>query len=217
MEVFDVLKHALMITGFVFVMMLMIDFLDTASERRLSSIIKGGIWRQYVLASLLGSTPGCLGAFMNVSLYEHGIISFGAIVGGMIATSGDEAFVMLAEFPGTAMVLFLFLFAAGVGFAWISDKIIHVTRFHPCESCLESQCDDCGPHTERQNDLRGVIHPSSLTVNLKGLTVTRFLLLLASVHPEMALSPLSGVLRGFPPATYLSVRLGENPCAALLR
>jgi hypothetical protein len=37
---------------------------------------------------------------------------------------------------------------------------------------------------------------------------------LASFHPEMALFPLSVVLRGFPPATYLSVRLGENPCAA---
>ena len=34
------------------------------------------------LASFLGSTPGCLGAFMNVSLYIHGTISFGAIVGG---------------------------------------------------------------------------------------------------------------------------------------
>ena len=34
-----------------------------------------------------GATPGCLGAFMNVSLYVHGMISFGAIVGGTIATS----------------------------------------------------------------------------------------------------------------------------------
>jgi hypothetical protein len=34
--------------------------------------------------------------------------------------------------------------------------------------------------------------------------------------PEMAIFPMSGVLRGFPPATYKLVRLGENPCAALL-
>jgi hypothetical protein len=33
---------------------------------------------------------------------------------------------------------------------------------------------------------------------------------------EMALFPLSVVLRGFPPATYHPVRLGENPCGALL-
>jgi hypothetical protein len=39
-------------------------------------------------------------------------------------------------------------------------------------------------------------------------------LLLDSFHPEMALFPMSVVLRGFPPAAYGCVRLGENPCAA---
>src|SRR5210317_1050147 len=107
MEIINVFKHALVITFFVFVMMLVVDFIDSTSKGRMSEIIKGGPWRQYTLASLLGSTPGCLGAFMNVSLYVHGMISFGAIVGGMIATSGDEAFVMLAQFPLTAMALFV--------------------------------------------------------------------------------------------------------------
>ncbi|MBT3312467.1 MAG: hypothetical protein HN737_12920 [Desulfobacterales bacterium] len=41
---------------------------------------------------------------MNVSLYVHGLISFGAITGGMITTSGDETFVMLIQFPGTANI-----------------------------------------------------------------------------------------------------------------
>ena len=96
MQIIFIFKNALMITFFVFVMMLLVDFIEIASRGRISGIIKGGPWRQYTLASFLGSTPGCLGAFMNVSLYVHGLISFGAIVGGMIATSGDEAFVMLA-------------------------------------------------------------------------------------------------------------------------
>ena len=39
---------------------------------------------------------------------------------------------------------------------------------------------------------------------------------LARFHPEMALFPLSVVLRGFPLAAYPFVRLSENPCAALL-
>jgi hypothetical protein len=87
MQMISILKHAVMISFFVFVMMLLVDFIEIASKRRMSGIIKGGRWRQYTLASFLGSTPGCLGAFMNVSLYVHGLISFGAIVGGMIATS----------------------------------------------------------------------------------------------------------------------------------
>jgi hypothetical protein len=35
-------------------------------------------------------------------------------------------------------------------------------------------------------------------------------------HPEMALFPVSGVLRGFSACDVLDVRLGGNPCAALL-
>ncbi len=38
---------------FVFVMMLVVDFIDTASQRRMSDLIKGGRWRQYMLASFL--------------------------------------------------------------------------------------------------------------------------------------------------------------------
>jgi hypothetical protein len=32
----------------------------------------------------------------------------------------------------------------------------------------------------------------------------------------MVISPMSGVLPGFPSAAYSKVRLNENPCAALL-
>ena len=98
MVLYEIVKHALMITVFVFVMMLIVDFVDMFSEKRLSEVMTGGIWRQYAAASFLGATPGCLGAFMSVSLYVHGLLSFGALTGAMIATSGDEAFVMLAKY-----------------------------------------------------------------------------------------------------------------------
>ena len=136
MVVFGILKHALMITVFVFVMMLIVDFLDMFSEKRLSEVMTGGIWRQYAVASFLGATPGCLGAFMSVSLYVHGLLSFGALTGAMIATSGDEAFVMLAKFPGTAMVLFGLLFGLGIPLAWVADRIVKATGYIPCESCV---------------------------------------------------------------------------------
>ena len=136
MVVFEILKHALMITVFVFVMMLIVDFLDMFSEKRLTAIMTGGIWRQYAVASFLGATPGCLGAFMDVSLYVHGLLSFGALTGAMIATSGDEAFVMLAKFPGTAMLLFGLLFILSIPLAWVTDTIVRATGYVPCESCL---------------------------------------------------------------------------------
>lgn len=112
----------------------------------MNMIIKGGLFRQYIVASSLGATPGCLGAFMDVSLYVHGLISFGAIVGGMIATSGDEAFVMLAVFPGKALILFGILFVLGIISAYITDKILPILRIRPCQECqfssihLEDEC-----------------------------------------------------------------------------
>ena len=177
MKIFAVFKHAVMITVFVFVMMLLIDFVDTASKRRISALMKGGLWRQYTLTSFLGSTPGCLGAFMNVSLYIHGIISFGAIVGGMIATSGDEAFVMLAQFPVTALTLFILLFVLGIIFAWISDRISHIMRIIPIKPCLENHCEHCLSNSAEQDNV-AEFRPANIFLSFKSLSFSRFLLVL---------------------------------------
>ncbi len=112
---------------------------------------------------------------MNVSLYVHGMISFGAIVGGMIATSGDEAFVMLTQFPGTALLLFGLLFGCGILFAWISDKVIGLVGFAPCESCLEQDCAVCLAGMENDEGLDEILYPMNLRKNIKSLSFTRFL------------------------------------------
>lgn len=134
-ELVHILKHSLIISIFVFGMMLVTDYLNVLSKGKMATIIRGGRWRQYSTASFLGATPGCLGAFMNVSFYVHGLIGFGAIVGGMIATSGDEAFVMLALFPKTALLLFLLLFALGIVLAWLTDKVAPVLGVKACQEC----------------------------------------------------------------------------------
>ena len=179
MKLLDIFDHALMITSFVFVMMLLVDFVDLASKRRISNIIRESRWRQYVLTSFLGATPGCLGAFTNVSLYIHGMISFGAVVGGMIATSGDEAFVMLAQFPGTAFVLFCMLFIMGIIFAAVSDKIIPLLGIAPREVCLEHHCEQC-LSVSGMDDTKAtenLFNPRQAFANLRSISFTRFLLL----------------------------------------
>lgn len=84
----SVFKRALLITVFVFVMIMLVDLMDTVTQRRMTEIIKGGSWRQYSMASFLGSTPGCLGVFMNVSFCIHGTVTFGALVGGILFVFG---------------------------------------------------------------------------------------------------------------------------------
>jgi len=178
MAMFNILKHTVMVTFFVFVMMLLVDFFNVATKGRISNIMKGGRWRQYTLASFLGATPGCLGAFMDVTLYVHGMISFGAIVGGMIATSGDESFVMLAQFPGTALLLFGILFVCGIIFAWLSDHAIKVLRIATCESCLESECEEYLARKDEDEKVREIFKLNNLSKNIRSLSFARFLLFL---------------------------------------
>lgn len=130
-----VLKQSLTITLFVFTMMLILDYANVLSKGRINGISKGKHWRQYFVSSFLGSTPGCLGAFLNVSFYVHGLIGFGALVGGMIATSGDEAFVLLAMVPKQALLLFVLLFVFGIVLGWLSDKIAGLLKLKTSEGC----------------------------------------------------------------------------------
>ena len=46
------------------------------------------------------------------------------LLGTMVATSGDEAFVMLAVFPGRALILMAGLFAMGWAVAHLTDRFL---------------------------------------------------------------------------------------------
>ncbi|MEA3239920.1 MAG: putative manganese transporter [Candidatus Bipolaricaulota bacterium] len=167
MNVFAVLREAVTITIFVFSMMVLVDWLNVRSRGGMTTALRGRKWREYLLSSFLGSTPGCLGAFMNVSMYVHGLIGFGALVGGMIATSGDEAYVMLSLFPGKALLLFGGLFIGGIVFGPISDWVAKRLHMTTCEECSLQQVhtDEIETHEWRilGEHLR---HPSALRVSL---------------------------------------------------
>jgi len=182
----EALKHALIITFFVFFMMVLIDYINVMTKDRLSHIVRGGQWRQYFVASFLGATPGCLGAFLNVSFYVHGLLSFGAITAGMIATSGDEAFVMLAMFPDKALMLFAVLFLLAIGSGWLVDKVAGVLRIKPCEACQLQQV-----HSEDVEGCR-CFDRENILPQLKSLSIPRFVILLVLVLFVIAI--LIGVL-----------------------
>jgi hypothetical protein len=150
-------EHALMIAIFVFAMMVLVDYFNVLSKGKMNKVIKGGNGRQYTIASFLGATPGCLGAFTNVSFYVHGLISFGAIAGGMLATSGDEAFVMLALFPKQALLLFMLLFILGIIFAWIVDKLVPILKIKTAEDC-ESVTYDSMDKGCKCFDAKAIVH-----------------------------------------------------------
>lgn len=135
-------KTALMITGFVMAMMLLIEYLNVLSaggwQRRLAS----HTWGQYIIGALLGATPGCLGAFAAVAMYSHGVLTLGAVVTTMIAASGDEAFVMLAMIPGQALKLIAVLVVFGVAVGIIVDMLGSRPRTQHQANCLELHLED---------------------------------------------------------------------------
>ncbi len=106
--------EALMITAFVAVMMIVVEYISVLTGGAFQHALLGSRWKQYLAAVALGAIPGCLGAFIVVALYAHRVIPLGAVVAAMIATSGDEAFVMLALFPATALWLMLGLAAVAL-------------------------------------------------------------------------------------------------------
>ncbi len=115
MEVFwEVLRHSLMISGFVLSMMILVEYITIQSKGQWTKHFERYPWLKIILATLLGATPGCLGGFTVISLYSHKVVGFPALVASMIATSGDEAFLMFSMIPGQALEIHFYLFAIAI-------------------------------------------------------------------------------------------------------
>ncbi len=110
----EVLLNTILITGIVITMMLMIEYINIQSQGKWFARLQKSRTGQVLLGSILGLIPGCVGGFAAVSLYTHGLIGFGALIAMMIASSGDEAFVMMAAIPKDALILFGVLFIISI-------------------------------------------------------------------------------------------------------
>ncbi len=160
MELFiEIIKHTIEITSIVFVMMLIIEYINVLTSGSWQESLAKSRWKQYVIASLLGATPGCLGAFMVVTMYTHRLVSFGALVTAMIATMGDESFVMLAMIPRETVMLSGTLIVTGILFGIITDSILkdknmlHSQKCNGFESHTIEHC-NCFPKGEILTQLR---------------------------------------------------------------
>lgn len=127
----DALRSAILIAGLVVIMMMLIESFNVESNGRIFNWLKKNSIMQVLVSALLGSIPGCVGGFASVSLYTHRMLSFGALLAMMIATAGDEAFMMLAMFPGKASLLFLILFVLAVATGLLVDAFYKKGRTIP--------------------------------------------------------------------------------------
>ena len=136
----DILRNSVLITGLVVIMMMMIESLNIESKGLVFKGLRRTKFGQVIVAALLGSVPGCMGGFAAVSLYTHRMFSFGALVAMMIASSGDEAFVMLAMIPEQALIIFALLFVIAIATGVIVDKVWEKKHEKHCHKHEHEEC-----------------------------------------------------------------------------
>jgi hypothetical protein len=124
----EIVGLTLIVTVFVFATMMTVEYFNVLTHGRWEQRLGRWTWGQSAFCAFLGAMPGCLGGFAAVSFYMHRVVTFGALVATMIATSGDEAFVMMALFPKRAMLLFAILSATGIVGGVITDIILRRRR-----------------------------------------------------------------------------------------
>ncbi|MDR1348379.1 MAG: putative manganese transporter [Prevotellaceae bacterium] len=165
-DIFDILRNSLLITGLVMVMMLVIEYANIISGGQRLLNLQNSRLKQLIVAALLGLVPGCIGGFVIVSLFAHGIVNFGALTAVMIVSLGDEAFMMFAAIPETAVIIVVLLFAVAVFAGFIINIFIK-----------NAPLPDCKKHFEIQADKNSNIHGNILQ-NIKSMTYRRAVLIL---------------------------------------
>jgi len=143
---FESLLNSILVTGLVVVMMMMIESLNIESRGGFFGGLAKSRVGQVICAALIGSVPGCMGGFAVVSLYTHGLMTFGALVAMMIATAGDESFVMLAMIPQQALWIFILTFGIAVVVGIIVDRVYKKPLPTRCGEEFKVHEADCCEH-----------------------------------------------------------------------
>lgn len=152
----DAFKESIEICALVILMMTLIEIFNVCTQGKMFHSLEKHKGRQIMTSAALGLIPGCLGGFAGVSLYSHRMIGFGALLATLIATTGDEAFIMLAKFPGTALMMMCWLFVLGIGIGTLTEiivgsmqkkgKMMNIGADRSRDDNYEIHSCDCGHH-----------------------------------------------------------------------
>ena len=182
------------IIAMVTVLLTVIEYVELRYREGISKLFLGRPLRQYVIASLLGAVPGCMDAFLVVSLYIHGMVGFGALVAVMLSTAGDEAFIMLTMAPRAALAIFAMTTLLGIVGGYLADKLVdhlHLDTSQICE--IETHEEFSGSHFLKEHVYRHI---------LRGHVPRLFLWIfvpLTAINLMMEYFDLASLLSGLPP------------------
>ncbi len=135
------LKATTKITLIILGLMIVIELLVVRYKQQIINLMKKNKFFGYVLSSFFGIIPGCIGTFAMDSLYMSGLLGFGGIVATMIATSGDEAFILIGmaakgEILWINLILIItVLFILGIVGGILADYFKKKTKMKFCRKC----------------------------------------------------------------------------------
>ena len=111
------------VSVFVAVTLLIFFALERYLHIDVGEIMQEGEKWQVPTATFLGLLPGCGGAVVVITSFARGKITLGAMVGALIGTMGDAAFLLLSQEPTTYVKVILISYPAGVLTGWVVDRV----------------------------------------------------------------------------------------------
>ena len=111
------IKHALHITLFIFIITLIINTIFTLlGDNYLSKILLNNSILSPFITSLIGLIPNCAASVILTELYLNSTISLGALMGGLLTSSGSSLLVLIKNNKNQKenLSIILLLYALGV-------------------------------------------------------------------------------------------------------
>ena len=111
------IKHTLHITLFIFIITLIINTIFTQlGDNYLSKILLNNSILSPFITSLIGLIPNCAASVILTELYLNSTISLGALIGGLLTSSGSSLLVLIKNNKNQKenLSIILLLYALGV-------------------------------------------------------------------------------------------------------
>jgi len=123
--VMDVVVQTVLITFFVLSMLVLLEYVNVRTSGRSNDFVSRHSSWQIFIATIMGLVPGCVGSYAAVSLYTHNVIGLGALVANLIATTGEDGWMMIGLMPGKAFLIFGILFVLSMVVGYSVDFFSH--------------------------------------------------------------------------------------------
>ena len=126
------IKHTLHITLFIFIITLIINTIFTLlGDNYLSKILLNNSILSPFITSLIGLIPNCAASVILTELYLNSTISLGALIGGLLTSSGSSLLVLIKNNKNQKenLSIILLLYALGV-LSGIIIELISLIKKH---------------------------------------------------------------------------------------